>query len=323
MRRFEQFPVEVRLLSRFVNAQERERTLQGLAKGTVDVVIGTHMVFSKQVNYKNLGLIVIDEEQRFGTLHKEKLKLLRPNADVLIMSATPIPRTLEMALTGIRDISMLRTPPKNRTPIVTSVLEYSDQVLVDAINFEIARSGQVFVVHNNTATIAHRAERLAELVPGIRIAVAHGQMSQARLDHVINDFWLKKVDVLISTTIIETGMDIANANTLIIESAEKYGLTQLHQLRGRVGRSQTQAYAYLFYRHGSTITTGALERLETIQSLNQLGDGTSIAVKDLEMRGAGDFLGAEQSGYVNGVGHDMFVRIMASAISSEKKTLLD
>ncbi|MDR1447701.1 MAG: DEAD/DEAH box helicase [Candidatus Ancillula sp.] len=321
--RFKEFPVEVRLLSRFTSTSQQKDIFQTLANGRVDVVIGTHMIFSKQIDYKNLGLIVIDEEQRFGTMHKEKLKLLRPNADVLMMSATPIPRTLEMALTGIRDISMLRTPPKNRIPIITNVLEYSDQVLVDAISFEVARAGQVFIVHNNTSTIQARAEHIAKLVPDATIAVAHGQMSQVRLDHVINDFWLKKIDILISTTIIETGMDIANANTLIVESADKYGLTQLHQLRGRVGRSQIQAYAYLFYKHGSSITTSALKRLETIQNLNQLGDGTSIAVKDLQMRGAGDFLGAEQSGYVNGVGHEMYVRIMTNAISSEKKSLLD
>jgi transcription-repair coupling factor len=317
--RYAKFPINIGLLSRFTSTSDKRNILEGLETGTVDVVIGTHAILSKHVQFKNLGLVVIDEEQRFGTMQKETLKKIKVNLDVLSMSATPIPRTLEMALTGIRDISTLSTPPKNRTSIITNVMESSNKVLQEAIEFEVKRGGQVFLVHNNIATIQSRANKIADLIPGVRVAVAHAKMSEARIDRVIDEFWHGTIDVLVCTTIIETGLDIANANTLIVEDAEHYGLAQLHQLRGRVGRSSTQAYAFFFYRRGKTLTAQAYKRLETINDLTTLGAGTAVALKDLELRGSGNFLGAQQSGYIAGVGHEMYISMLSDTIETLKR----
>ncbi|MBN9612727.1 MAG: transcription-repair coupling factor, partial [Actinobacteria bacterium] len=294
--RFAGFPVRLRPLSRFQTDKEAKDTLGGLAAGTVDIVIGTHRLLTDQVRYKDLGLLIIDEEQRFGVEHKDKLKALKTNVDILAMSATPIPRTLEMAVTGIREMSTLATPPEDRHPILTFVGPRSDKQITAAIRRELLREGQVFFVHNRVQSITRVAAQLAELVPEARIAVAHGKLSEHQLEQVVIDFWERKFDVLVSTTIIETGLDIANANTIIIDKADKYGLSQLHQLRGRVGRSRERAYAYFLYDPDKPLTEHANERLETIAANNELGSGMQVALKDLELRGAGNLLGGEQSG---------------------------
>lgn len=314
MDRFDKFGVRVELVNRFTNEKKKKKIIEDLKDGFVDIVVGTHSILSERLKFKNLGLLVIDEEQRFGAMHKEQIKSRNLNVDILSMSATPIPRTMEMALTGVRDISVINTPPPDRKPIVTNVMEFSNTIIVDAIRRELMRSGQVFLVHNNTKTIQARASKLGELLPGARIAIAHGSMSETHIDKVINDFWTKKIDVLVCTTIIETGLDIPNANTLIVEAAHKFGLTQLHQLRGRVGRSSLQGYAYFFYQKRSSMTELAAKRLETVQQFNELGQGAQIAVRDLEMRGAGNFLGAEQSGHIQGVGYSMYVRMIEEAV---------
>lgn len=310
------FPVQVRAVSRFQTAKEVEDTRQGLADGSVDVVIGTHRILSDNFTYKDLGLIVIDEEQRFGVEHKEKLKSLKTNVDVLSMSATPIPRTLEMAVTGIREMSTLATPPEDRHPILTFVGPKSDKQITAAIRRELLREGQVFYVHNRTASINAVAAHIAELVPEARIAVAHGRLSEKRLEQVIVDFWERKFDVLVTTTIVETGLDIPNANTLIIDDAERYGLSQLHQLRGRVGRGRERAYAYFLYDGNRPLTETAHDRLETIAANNELGSGMQVAMKDLEIRGAGNVLGGEQSGHIAGVGFDLYLRMIGEAVDA-------
>jgi transcription-repair coupling factor (superfamily II helicase) len=262
-----------------------------------------------------LGLVIIDEEQRFGVEHKDALKKLKLNVDVLAMSATPIPRTLEMAVTGIREMSTLATPPEDRHPILTFVGPYSDKQVAAAIHREMLREGQVFYVHNRVSSIQRVASHLAELVPDARIAVAHGQMSESLLEQVMVDFWERKFDVLVSTTIIETGLDVANANTLIIDRADKYGLSQLHQLRGRVGRGRERAYAYFLYDESKPLTETAHDRLQTIAANSDLGGGMQIALKDLEIRGAGNLLGAEQAGHIAGVGFDLYLRMIGEAVS--------
>jgi len=316
--RFAGFPVTVRSLSRFQTAKEVKETLAGLADGSVDMVIGTHRLLAESVKFRQLGLIIIDEEQRFGVEHKEKLKEIKTNVDILSMSATPIPRTLEMAITGIREMSTLATPPEERHPILTYIGSYSEKQVAAAIHRELIREGQVFFVHNRVSTIEATAHRLAELVPEARIAVAHGQMSEAALEQVVVDFWEKKFDVLVSTTIIETGIDIPNANTLIIDRAENFGLSQLHQIRGRVGRSRERAYAYFFYSPDKPLTETAHDRLATIAQNNELGGGMQIALKDLEIRGAGNLLGGEQSGHIAGVGFDLYLRMIGEAVSDFK-----
>ena len=303
-------------LSRFSTAAEAKRVREGLAEGTIDVVIGTHRLLSDGVVFNDLGLLIIDEEQRFGVEHKDKIKKLRSNVDVLAMSATPIPRTLEMAVTGIREMSTLQTPPENRHPILTFVGAKSDQQITAAIRRELLREGQVFYVSNRVQGIYDVASRVEQLVPEARIAVAHGKMAEAELERVMVDFWEGHYDVLVSTTIIETGLDVTNANTLIVERADRFGLSQLHQLRGRVGRGRERAYAYLLYDEDVPLGDTAHERLETLASHSDLGGGMSIAMKDLELRGAGNLLGAEQAGHIAGVGFDLYLRMVSEAIGT-------
>lgn len=314
--RFAGFPVHLRALSRFQTDKEAKDTIAGLADGTVDVVIGTHRLLSQGIAFKDLGLVIIDEEQRFGVEHKDALKKLKTNVDILAMTATPIPRTLEMAVTGIREMSTLATPPEDRHPILSFVGPYSDRQVAAAIRRELLREGQIFYVHNRVSSINRIAAQLAELVPEARIAVAHGQLPEAVLEQVMVDFWERKFDVLVSTTIIETGLDIANANTLIIDRADKYGLSQLHQLRGRVGRGRERAYAYFLYDELKPLSETAHERLNTIAANNELGAGMQIALKDLEIRGAGNLLGGEQSGHIAGVGFDLYLRMIGEAVST-------
>ena len=312
--RFAGFPVHLRQLSRFQTDKESKEVLDGLADGTVDVVIGTHRLLAKGVTFKDIGLVVVDEEQRFGVEHKDALKKLKTNVDVLAMSATPIPRTLEMAVTGIREMSTLATPPEDRHPILTFVGPYSDKQVGAAIRRELLREGQVFFVHNRVASINRVASQLAELVPEARIAVAHGQMNEHTLEQIAVDFWERKFDVLVSTTIIETGLDISNANTIIIDRADKYGLSQLHQLRGRVGRGRERAYAYFLWDEDRPLSETAHDRLSTLAANNDLGSGMQIALKDLEIRGAGNLLGGEQSGHIAGVGFDLYLRMIGEAV---------
>jgi transcription-repair coupling factor (superfamily II helicase) len=314
--RFAGFPVHLRTLSRFNTEKESKEVIAGLADGSVDVVIGTHRLLSSGIAFKDLGLVIIDEEQRFGVEHKDALKKLKNNVDVLAMSATPIPRTLEMAVTGIREMSTLATPPEDRHPILTFVGPYLDKQVAAAIRRELLREGQVFFVHNRVSSINRVAADLAELVPEARIAVAHGQMNEHQLEQVIVDFWERKFDVLVSTTIIETGIDISNANTLIIDRADKYGLSQLHQLRGRVGRGRERAYAYLLYDPDIPLSETAHDRLAALAANNELGSGIQIALKDLEIRGAGNLLGGEQSGHIAGVGFDLYLRMIGEAVSA-------
>jgi transcription-repair coupling factor (superfamily II helicase) len=314
--RFAGFPVHLRALSRFQTDKEAKETVAGLLDGTVDVVIGTHRLLSQNIAFKDLGLVIIDEEQRFGVEHKDALKKLKTNVDILAMTATPIPRTLEMAVTGIREMSTLATPPEDRHPILSFVGPYSDRQVGAAIRRELLREGQVFYVHNRVSSINRVAAQLAELVPEARIAVAHGQLPEHVLEQVMVDFWERKFDVLVSTTIIETGLDIANANTLIIDRADKYGLSQLHQLRGRVGRGRERAYAYFLYDELKPLSETAHERLSTIAANNELGAGMQIALKDLEIRGAGNLLGGEQSGHIAGVGFDLYLRMIGEAVST-------
>ncbi|MFE6971597.1 transcription-repair coupling factor [Isoptericola sp. NPDC057653] len=314
--RYAGFPVTVRALSRFQSDKESAETVEGLGKGTVDIVIGTHRLLTGSVRFKDLGLVIVDEEQRFGVEHKETLKQLRTNVDVLAMSATPIPRTLEMAVTGIREMSTLATPPEERHPVLTYVGAYEEKQIAAATRRELLREGQVFYVHNKVETIQKTASRLAELVPEARIGVAHGKMSEHQLDQVIRAFWEKELDVLVCTTIIETGLDISNANTLILERADVLGLSQLHQLRGRVGRGRERAYAYFLYPPERPLTDTAHDRLSTMAAHTDLGAGMQIAMKDLEIRGAGNLLGGEQSGHIAGVGFDLYVRMVGEAVAA-------
>jgi transcription-repair coupling factor (superfamily II helicase) len=314
--RFAGFPVHLRALSRFQSDKEAKEAIDGLTDGSVDMVIGTHRILGSTVRFKDLGLVIIDEEQRFGVEHKDALKKLKTNVDILAMSATPIPRTLEMAVTGIREMSTLATPPEDRHPILTFVGPYSDRQIAAAIRRELLREGQVFYVHNRVSSINRVAAQIAEVVPEARIAVAHGQLPEHVLEQVMVDFWERKFDVLVSTTIIETGLDIANANTLIIDRADKYGLSQLHQLRGRVGRGRERAYAYFLYDELKPLSETAHDRLSTIAANNDLGSGMQIALKDLEIRGAGNLLGGEQSGHIAGVGFDLYLRMIGEAVSA-------
>jgi transcription-repair coupling factor (superfamily II helicase) len=316
--RYANFPVEVRALSRFQTDKEAREVLDGLAAGTVDVVIGTHRLLQPSTRFKDLGLVVVDEEQRFGVEHKEHLKALRTHVDVLTMSATPIPRTLEMAVSGIRDMSTILTPPEERHPVLTFVGPYDEKQIGAAVRRELLREGQVFFVHNRVESIEKVAARLRELVPEARVEVAHGQMSEDALERVIVDFWEKRFDVLVCTTIVESGLDIANANTLVVDRADLLGLAQLHQLRGRVGRSRERGYAYFLYPPEKPLTETAHDRLATIAQHTDLGSGMAVAMKDLEIRGAGNVLGGEQSGHVEGVGFDLYVRLVGEAVADLK-----
>jgi len=313
--RYANFPLVVKPLSRFQSDREAQEVLDGLAEGKVDIVLGTHRLLSAGTRFKDLGLIIVDEEQRFGVEHKEQLKQLRTHVDVLAMSATPIPRTLEMAVTGIREMSTIQTPPEERHPVLTFVGPYAEKQITAAIRRELLRDGQVFYIHNRVESIDRAAARLRELVPEARIAVAHGQMNESRLEQVVVDFWEKEFDVLVCTTIIESGIDIANTNTLIVERADVFGLAQLHQLRGRVGRGRERAYAYFFYPPERPLTETAHERLATIAQHSDLGSGMWVAMKDLEIRGAGNLLGGEQSGHIANVGFDLYVRMVGEAVA--------
>jgi transcription-repair coupling factor (superfamily II helicase) len=316
--RFAPFPVRVEVLSRFLSPAEARRVVSGLASGEVDVVIGTHRLLGADVRFKALGLLVVDEEQRFGVAHKEAIKQLRTGVDVLTLTASPIPRTLEMSLTGIRDLSLVNTPPSERQPILTYVGEHDERAVVEAVRRELLREGQVFYVHNRVQDIEHVAARLRELVPEARVAVAHGQMDEGSLEQVVLDFWERRYDVLVCTTIIESGIDMPTVNTLVVDRADLLGLGQLHQLRGRVGRSGRRAYAYLLYPPGRALPEQAEERLRTIGEHTDLGSGFKIAMRDLEIRGAGNLLGRDQSGHIAAVGYDLYVRMVAEAVAELK-----
>ncbi|MGW2024239.1 transcription-repair coupling factor [Streptomyces decoyicus] len=319
--RYGQFPVNVRALSRFQTDTEAKAVLEGLREGSVDLVIGTHRLFSSETKFKDLGLVIVDEEQRFGVEHKEQLKKLRANVDVLTMSATPIPRTLEMAVTGIREMSTITTPPEERHPVLTFVGPYEQKQIGAAIRRELLREGQVFYIHNRVESIDRAAARLREIVPEARIQTAHGQMGESQLEQVVVDFWEKKFDVLVSTTIVESGIDISDANTLIVERGDNFGLSQLHQLRGRVGRGRERGYAYFLYPPEKPLTETAHERLATIAQHTEMGAGMYVAMKDLEIRGAGNLLGGEQSGHIAGVGFDLYVRMVGEAVADYRASL--
>ncbi len=317
--RMEAFPVTVRGLSRFTDDAAAKQTIKGIADGSVDIVIGTHRLLQPNFRYKDLGLVVVDEEQRFGVEHKEHITALRAHVDMLTMSATPIPRTLEMSLAGIREMSTITTPPEERHPILTYVGAYDDKLVAAAIRRELLREGQVFFVHNRVADIESVGRRLRDAVPEARIAVAHGQMNEDLLEKVIDGFWARSYDVLLCTTIVETGLDISNANTLIVDHAEMLGLSQMHQLRGRVGRGRERGYAYFLYPVEKPLTETAHDRLATIAQNSDLGAGMAVAMKDLEIRGAGSILGAEQSGHIAGVGFDLYVRLVGEAVTAFKR----
>ncbi len=313
--RFAGFPVVVKSLSRFQTDREAKDVIEGLEQGTVDLVIGTHRLFNDEIKLKDLGLVIVDEEQRFGVEHKEQLKRMRTAVDVLSMSATPIPRTLEMAITGIREMSTITTPPEERHPVLTFVGNYDDGQVTAAIRRELLREGQVFYIHNRVQSIDKATARLRQLVPEARITQAHGQMNEHQLEQVMLDFWERKFDVLVCTTIVESGLDVPNANTLVIERADLLGLSQLHQLRGRVGRGGERAYAYFFYPPEKPLTETAHDRLATIAQHSDLGAGMAVAMKDLEIRGAGNLLGGEQSGHIADVGFDLYVRLVGEAVA--------
>ncbi len=321
--RYSGFPIKLAALSRFNTPAQSKEVIAGLKAGAIDVVIGTHRLLSKDVIFADLGLLVVDEEQRFGVEHKEELKKARTNVDVLAMSATPIPRTLEMAITGIREMSNITTPPEERHPVLTYVGPYDDKQVSAAINRELLRDGQVFFIHNRVESIEAVAERLKKLVPGVKIGIAHGQMNERALEEVILSFWNRDFDLLLCTTIIESGIDIPNANTLIVDRSDLFGLSQLHQLRGRVGRSRERAYAYFLYPTEQPITELAHDRLTTIATNTDLGAGMQVALKDLEIRGAGNLLGGEQSGHIAEVGFDLYMRMVADAVEEFKTGYFD
>ena len=320
VQRMKEFPVRVDLLCRFRTPAQQKKTLEDLKKGLVDIVIGTHRVLSKDVQFKDLGLLIIDEEQRFGVTHKEKIKKLKENIDVLTLTATPIPRTLHMSLIGIRDMSVLEEAPQDRLPIQTYVMEYDDEMVRAAIHRELARGGQVYFVYNRVNTIAEMAAHIEKLVPEANVAFAHGQMSEKELEKKMYEFISGETDVLVSTTIIETGLDISNVNTMIIHDADQMGLSQLYQLRGRVGRSNRTAYAFLLYRRGKYLTEIAEKRLHAIREFTDLGSGFKIAMRDLEIRGAGNLLGAEQHGHMQSVGYDLYCKMLNEAVKELKGT---
>ena len=313
--RFAPFPVTVRMLSRFVDADEQDVVIGDIAAGKVDIVIGTHRLLGSDVRFADLGLLVVDEEQRFGVSHKERLKKMRAHVDVLTMTATPIPRTLEMALAGIRQMSTIDTPPEDRQPVRTFVGSFDDDLAIGAVRRELLREGQIFWVHNRVATIDREAGRLQQLLPDARIVVAHGQMDEDQLERQMVRFWERDADILVCTTIIESGLDVPNANTLVVDRADMLGLAQLYQLRGRVGRSAERAFAYFFFPEHREMTEEAHLRLATIAKHQALGSGFKIALRDLEIRGAGNMLGAEQSGHIASVGFDAYARILAESVN--------
>ncbi len=318
VKRFGELPLEVRMLSRFVSAREQQKTVAGLRRGNIDLVVGTHRLISKDISFHDLGLVIIDEEQRFGVAQKEKLKETYPAVDVLTLSATPIPRTLNMAMSGLRDLSSIDEAPEDRHPVQTYVLEQNNAVLLEAIRKELRRAGQVYYLHNRVDTIERTALRIREAIPEAQVAVAHGKMSEEELSSVWKRLLEHEIDILVCTTIIETGVDVPNANTLIIEDADRFGLSQLHQLRGRVGRSTRRAYAYFCYRYGKGLSETATKRLDAIREYTEFGSGFKIAMRDLEIRGAGSILGGSQSGNMEAVGYDMYLKLLNSAMREEK-----
>ena len=316
--RMADYPVRIELLSRFRSRRQQQRVVKDLANGSVDIVIGTHRLIQDDIMFKELGLVVIDEEQRFGVLHKEKFKRLRTLVDVLTFSATPIPRTLYLALTGARDMSTIQTPPHDRLPVETIVTQYDERVIRDAIQRELNRGGQVFFLHNRVMTIDTMADRLKKLLPHARIVVGHGQMESDELEEVMTKFVNGEADVLLSTTIIESGLDIPNANTIIIDRADRFGLSDLYQLRGRVGRYKHQAYAYLLLPRHVSLLTDVRKRISAIRQYSTLGSGFKIAMRDLEIRGAGNLLGAEQSGHITAVGFELYCQLLKQSVSALK-----
>lgn len=318
VQRMKEFPIRVELLCRFRTPAQQKKAIEDLKKGQVDVIIGTHRILSKDVQFKNLGLLIVDEEQRFGVTHKEKIKQLKKDVDVLTLTATPIPRTLHMSLIGIRDMSVLEEPPMDRMPIQTYVMEYDEETVREAINRELRRGGQVYYVYNRVTDIADVALRIAKLVPDARVDFAHGQMSERELENVMYSFVNGDIDVLVSTTIIETGLDISNVNTMIIHDSDRYGLSQLYQLRGRIGRSNRTAYAFLMYRKNVMLKETAEKRLAAIREYTDLGSGFKIAMRDLELRGAGNLLGAQQHGHMNAVGYDLYCKMLNEAVKEAK-----
>lgn len=322
LERFKNFPVSIGLLNRFTSPKEVKRIIEGISNGTIDLVFGTHRLLSDDIKPKNLGLLVIDEEQRFGVTHKEKIKRYKTNVDVLTLTATPIPRTLQMSLVGIRSLSLIETPPVNRYPVQTYVIEENNQILRDAIYKELSRDGQVFILYNKVESIEEEKLRIHNLIPEARIITAHGQMNKNDLENRILDFINHKYDILVCTTIIETGIDIPNVNTLIIMDADRFGLSQLYQIRGRVGRSDKFAYAYLMYHPAKVLTESAIKRLNVIKEFTALGSGFSIATRDLSIRGAGDILGSEQAGFIDSVGIDLYLRLLNEEVARKKNIKL-
>ncbi|EUJ28806.1 transcription-repair coupling factor [Listeria floridensis FSL S10-1187] len=316
--RFQGFPVNIGLLSRFRTRKEQNETIKGLANGTVDIVVGTHRLLSKDVKYRDLGFLVVDEEQRFGVTHKEKIKQIRSKIDVLTLTATPIPRTLHMSMLGVRDLSVIETPPANRFPVQTYVTEQNNVLIREAIERELARDGQVYYLYNRVETILKKADEISALVPDARVAVAHGQMSESELESVILSFLEGEYDVLVTTTIIETGVDIPNVNTLFVQNADHMGLSQLYQLRGRVGRWNRIAYAYFMYQKDKILREEAEKRLQAIKEFTELGSGFKVAMRDLSIRGAGNILGAQQHGFIDSVGFDLYSQMLKDAIEARR-----
>ena len=316
--RMKDFPVRVDLMCRFCTSAQMKNTVADLKRGMVDIVIGTHRILSKDVEFKDLGLLIIDEEQRFGVTHKEKIKQMKKDVDVLTLTATPIPRTLHMSLIGIRDMSVLEEPPMDRLPIQTYVMEYNEEIVREAIHRELARGGQVFYVFNRVNQIVEITSKIAGLVPEANVAFAHGQMKERELENIMYQFINGEIDVLVSTTIIETGLDISNVNTMIIHDADNMGLSQLYQLRGRVGRSNRTAYAFLMYRRNKMLKEVAEKRLSAIREFTELGSGFKIAMRDLEIRGAGNLLGARQHGHMEAVGYDLYCKMLNEAVKNLK-----
>jgi transcription-repair coupling factor (superfamily II helicase) len=318
IKRMEGFPINIELLSRFRSAKEIKQVLEKLKKGIVDLVIGTHRIVQADVEFRNLGLVIIDEEQRFGVNHKEKFKEAFSGVDVLTLSATPIPRTLNMAMSGIRDMSVINTPPQDRQPVTTYVIEHDWGVVAAAINKELRRNGQVYYIHNRIETIADCAVRILEVCPEAKLGIAHGKLNEDELLEVWRKLLDGEIDVLVCTTLIETGVDVPNVNTLIIENADHMGLAQLHQLRGRVGRTNKRAYAYFTFRRGKVLSEISTKRLNAIREFTQFGSGFNIAMRDLEIRGAGSILGARQSGHLSAVGYDMYLQLLNQAVAEQK-----
>lgn len=319
--RFADYPIKIGILNRFRTRKEQQETIKGLKNGTVDIVVGTHRLLSKDVTYHDLGLLIIDEEQRFGVTHKEKIKKLKTNVDVLTLTATPIPRTLHMSLLGVRDLSVIETPPENRFPIQTYVMEMNLALVKEAIERELAREGQVYYLYNHIEDIERKAEEISMLVPDAKVLYAHGRMTERELENVILSFLEGEADVLVTTTIIETGVDIPNVNTLIVENADRMGLSQLYQLRGRVGRSNRVAYAYFTYKKDKVLTEVAEKRLQAIKEFTELGSGFKIAMRDLSIRGTGNILGAQQHGFIESVGFDLYSQMLKEEIEKRKGDL--